>query len=215
MDIKEESLKKALTAVRIPELPKQFREEYGEHWLEAIVLVKKRDGSLSYAVADRATDGKIRYKADYGTMSQIAGLVSIHPYTYLDREKYMPDGDIEHKRDVLVRFIGGDSDAEEAVSAMTDEEVEAAVISIAVETQYSNKSVNATHDKIIASVKGEKPQPEHKVSGTEEAEGGQMEECGTDTIEEDTVNEETQQAKTVPGEKRRRVTIRRSSTKQQ
>lgn len=154
MNIKEKSLKQALTSARVPELPKQYREGDGEYWLEAIVLVSKRDGTLSYAVAKREMDGAIKYISDYGNMSQIKGLISIHPYTYLNNYKYIQSGSAEQKRAALTQFIGGDKKAEEAVSAMADEEVENMLLNIEIEAQYRNKAIETTHSRIIESVKG-------------------------------------------------------------
>lgn len=154
MNIKEESLKKALTVARLPELPKQFREDNNEYWMEAVILTRKRDGSLSYAIGKRNESGKICYVADFGTMSQIIGLVSIHPYIYLDKKKYMPYETIIQKRNALVMFIGGDNDALSAVQKMSDEDVESSLLCIAIEAQYSNKDITTTHDSIIASVNG-------------------------------------------------------------
>ena len=65
-NIKDLSLSKALSALSLPELPKQYRDDCGEYWLEAIVLVRKQNLSNSYAVAKRGADGKIVYKADFG-----------------------------------------------------------------------------------------------------------------------------------------------------
>ncbi len=154
MNIKEESLKKVLSELHIPELPKQAREDCGEYWLEAVVLVRKRDASQSYAVGKRGADGKIRYAADYGSMSQIVGLISIHPYMYLEKRKYMPYDTIEQKRIALANFIGGDEAAKQAVAELSDSEVEYKVLEIAIGAQYNSNSIAATHDDIIAAVKG-------------------------------------------------------------
>lgn len=154
MNIKEDSLKRALTEKLLSELPKQFREDSGEYWLEAIILTRKRDGSKSYVAGKRNADGKIIYTTDYGTMSPIAALISVHPYIYLNKEKYMPYETIEQKRHALARYIGGDDDAKKAVDGLPDSEVEYQILEIAIEAQYSNKEIAATHDSIIAAVKG-------------------------------------------------------------
>ncbi len=154
MNIKEDSLKRALTAKRLSELPKQFREDSGEYWLEAIILTRKRDGSQSYVAGKRGADKKIIYTSDFGTMSPIAALLSVHPYLYLDKKKYMPYETIEQNRHALARYIGGDDDAKKAVDELSDSEVEYQILEIAIEMQYSNKEIAATHDNIIAAVKG-------------------------------------------------------------
>ncbi len=154
MNTKEESLKNALTTLRIPELPKRLKEEDEEYWMEAIVLVRKMDSTQSYALAKRRADGRICYTSDFGSMSPIAGLIAIYPYLYLDKDKYLSTGDIDKKREKLIQFIGGDDDAKIAVSGMSDEEVENAILSIAVDTQNMNSSIIETHKSIIESVKG-------------------------------------------------------------
>ena len=150
--LKEQSLSKALTDKRLPELPKKYRDDCGEYWLEAIVLVRKLNLTQTYAVAKHDADGKISYVADYGTMSPIAGLISIHPYMYLNKEKYMPFETIEQKRIALIKYIGDDEESQEAVDDMTDEEVEHAILEIAINSQYASESIDNTHNAILEAV---------------------------------------------------------------
>lgn len=151
-NIKEESLSKALSAKRIPDLPKQYREDSGEYWLEAIVLVRKLNMSQSYAVAKRDADGKISYTADFGDISPISGLISIHPYMYLNKERYMPFETMEQKRHALKEYLGGDDEVIEAVDDMTDEDVEHSLLEIAINSQYAGESIAKTHDAILEAV---------------------------------------------------------------
>ena len=151
-NIKEESLSKALSAKRIPDLPKQYREDSGEYWLEAIVLVRKLNMSQSYAVAKRDADGKISYTADFGDISPISGLISIHPYMYLNKERYMPFETMVQKRHALKEYLGGDEEVIEAVDNMTDEDVEHSLLEIAINSQYAGESIAKTHDAILEAV---------------------------------------------------------------
>ena len=151
-NIKEESLSKALSAKRIPDLPKQYREDSGEYWLEAIVLVRKLNMSQSYAVAKRDADGKISYTADFGDISPISGLISIHPYMYLNKERYMPFETMEQKRHALKEYLGGDEEVIEAVDDMADEDVEHSLLEIAINSQYAGESIAKTHDAILEAV---------------------------------------------------------------
>ena len=151
-NIKEESLSKALSAKRIPDLPKQYREDSGEYWLEAIVLVRKLNMSQSYAVAKRDADGKISYTADFGDISPISGLISIHPYMYLNKERYMPFETMVQKRHALKEYLGGDEEVIEAVDDMTDEDVEHSLLEIAINSQYAGESIAKTHDAILEAV---------------------------------------------------------------
>lgn len=151
-NIKEESLSKALSAKRIPDLPKQYREDSGEYWLEAIVLVRKLNMSQSYAVAKRDADGKISYTADFGDISPISGLISIHPYMYLNKERYMPFETMDQKRHALKEYLGGDEEVIEAVDDMADEDVEHSLLEIAINSQYAGESIAKTHDAILEAV---------------------------------------------------------------
>lgn len=185
MNIKEESLKKALIATRLLELPKQFREDSNEYWLEAVILTKKRDGSHSYAIGRRDASGKICYMADYGSMSQIIGLVSVHPYFYLNKRKYMQYDTIIQKRTALVQFIGGDSEATNAVNSMSDEDVENTLLGIAIELQYSEKKIMTTHDNIIAAVKGSPIHAQEETNGDKSNNINNLNDANLDEIMED------------------------------
>ena len=151
-NIKDLSLSKALSALSLPELPKQYRDDCGEYWLEAIVLVRKQNLSNSYAVAKHGADGKIIYKADFGDVSPISGLISIHPYMYLNKSVYMPFENIDQMRQALVQYIGGDEEAVEAVEELPDSEVEYQMLQIAIEAQYSGESIKETHQAILDAV---------------------------------------------------------------
>ena len=169
-NIKEESLSKALSAKRIPDLPKQYREDSGEYWLEAIVLVRKLNMSQSYAVAKRDADGKISYTADFGDISPISGLISIHPYMYLNKERYMPFETMEQKRHALKEYLGGDDEVIEAVNDMVDEDVEHSLLEIAINSQYAGESIAKTHDAILEAV-GVEPKSTIRFENDDDVEG--------------------------------------------
>ena len=178
-NIKEESLSKALSAKRIPDLPKQYREDSGEYWLEAIVLVRKLNMSQSYAVAKRDADGKISYTADFGDISPISGLISIHPYMYLNKERYMPFETMAQKRHALKEYLGGDEEVIEAVDDMTDEDVEHSLLEIAINSQYAGESIAKTHDAILEAV-GVEPKSTIKFEKDEEPKSDEEETTETD-----------------------------------
>ena len=178
-NIKEESLSKALSAKRIPDLPKQYREDSGEYWLEAIVLVRKLNMSQSYAVAKRDADGKISYTADFGDISPISGLISIHPYMYLNKERYMPFETMVQKRHALKEYLGGDEEVIEAVDDMADEDVEHSLLEIAINSQYAGESIAKTHDAILEAV-GVEPKSTIKFEKDEEPKSDEEETTETD-----------------------------------
>ena len=169
-NIKEESLSRALSAKRIPDLPKQYREDSGEYWLEAIVLVRKLNMSQSYAVAKRDADGKISYSADFGDISPISGLISIHPYMYLNKERYMPFETMVQKRHALKEYLGGDEEVIEAVDDMADEDVEHSLLEIAINSQYAGESIAKTHDAILEAV-GVEPKSTIRFENDDDVEG--------------------------------------------
>ena len=150
--LKEQSLSKALSSKGLAELPKQYRDGSDEYWLEAIVLVRKQNLTQSYCLAKRDADGKISYIDDFGMMSPISGLISIHPYLYLDRSTYMPYENIEQMRHALVQYIGGDEEAKEAVNELPDTEVQYQILQIAIDSQYAGSSINETHQAILDAV---------------------------------------------------------------
>ena len=150
--LKEQSLSKALSAKGLAELPKQYRDGSDEYWLEAIVLVRKQNLTQSYCLAKRDADGKISYIDDFGMMSPISGLISIHPYLYLDRSTYMPYENIEQMRHALAQYIGGDEEAKEAVNELPDTEVQYQILQIAIDSQYAGSSINETHQAILDAV---------------------------------------------------------------
>ena len=178
-NIKEESLSRALSAKRIPDLPKQYREDSGEYWLEAIVLVRKLNMSQSYAVAKRDADGKISYTADFGDISPISGLISIHPYMYLNKERYMPFETMEQKRHALKEYLGGDDEVVEAVNEMADEDVEHSLLEIAINSQYAGESIAKTHDAILEAV-GVEPKSTIQFEKDEEPKSDEEETTETD-----------------------------------
>ena len=208
-NIKEESLSRALSAKRIPDLPKQYREDSGEYWLEAIVLVRKLNMSQSYAVAKRDADGKISYTADFGDISPISGLISIHPYMYLNKERYMPFETMVQKRHALKEYLGGDEEVIEAVDDMTDEDVEHSLLEIAINSQYAGESIAKSHDAILEAVgvepkstiqfeKNEEPKSDEEgttetdnTTDAEGADGGNADET-TDATELPTDSEATE-----------------------
>ena len=178
-NIKEESLSRALSAKRIPDLPKQYREDSGEYWLEAIVLVRKLNMSQSYAVAKRDADGKISFTADFGDISPISGLISIHPYMYLNKERYMPFETMEQKRHALKEYLGGDDEVVEAVNDMVDEDVEHSLLEIAINSQYAGESIAKTHDAILEAV-GVEPKSTIQFEKDEEPKSDEEETTETD-----------------------------------
>lgn len=145
--IKDRSLREALCDLGLQKigLPKVWRSESDGFWLRAVVLVRKRNGDMSYMSAERRHDLLIRYKKDYGRMSPIVGLVLVHPYLYFDRERFMPDVALAKRRVILrsemdVFGVNGD------VDAMSEDEVNENLLRYGIELQLSNRSLDVVDD---------------------------------------------------------------------
>lgn len=86
MFLEEETLSEALTFARVRELPKKFNPDLGLTWILAIALIRKKNLMNAYAIVEQRADGLIQYKKTFGRLSPIDGLISIHPYMYVDEE---------------------------------------------------------------------------------------------------------------------------------
>lgn len=117
-NIKETSLDRALKAARLTELPKQAKPSDPIFWKEAIVLVRKRDLTQSYALAHRDITGRITYTADYGTPAPIVSLLSVHPYICMTPGEIR--GATEDERTSMIEdFLGSKA---QVAGKLTDEE---------------------------------------------------------------------------------------------
>lgn len=104
-NIKDKSLRQALECSGCLELPKSKNNDDNGFWIRAIVLVRKLNCTSNYALAERRGDGCIIYTRDFGDMSPIIGLLSIHPYLFLD-ERLIPSTDGNGYFGVLARELG-------------------------------------------------------------------------------------------------------------
>lgn len=86
MFLEEETLSEALSFARLKDLPKKFNPELGLTWILAIALIKKKNLMNAYAIVEQRAGGLIQYKKTFGRLSPIDGLISIHPYMYVDEE---------------------------------------------------------------------------------------------------------------------------------
>lgn len=86
MFLETDTLSEALSFARVRELPKKLNPELGLTWILAIALIKKKNLMNAYAIVEQRADGLIQYKKTFGRLSPIDGLISIHPYMYVDEE---------------------------------------------------------------------------------------------------------------------------------
>lgn len=119
-NIKEKSLREALCATACTELPKRLKHGETRFWIEAIILVKKANMTVSYTTAKRRGDGSIVYTGDYGMMSPIMGIVSIHPYLYLSK-LFLPKGGEEEIRSSFVERAANEEERKRIEEASAQE----------------------------------------------------------------------------------------------
>ena len=81
----DKSLIEALSYCHLRELPKEA-SEYDSIWIRAIAYVTKADTTKSYVLMDKAADGSYRIIKDFGTISNIVNVRSIHPFQFVSED---------------------------------------------------------------------------------------------------------------------------------
>lgn len=141
MTIKEKSLADALDKASLLRtgLPKQYKEGSGEIWIKAIVLVEKSNLEECYCLYSRKGDGFMQLEKDCGSGTGIVKKrLSIHPYIYLDKERFFPNVGYKQKRDFLKTELSDRPDEAALVDLMGDEQVDIALIDEGIRRQLLN-----------------------------------------------------------------------------
>lgn len=92
--LEEKTLLDALAFVGLKKLP---QESDLDNYLSAIVLVEKFDGTKSYCIQKMGEDLKPYIAKDFGTISSITKVLSIHPYDFM-KEKYVFKGTTKEEK---------------------------------------------------------------------------------------------------------------------
>lgn len=104
---KEKTLLDALSFVSLRTLPTKVEDD--DNYLSAIVEVAKVDGTTSYAL-QKTRDDLTKYIAkDFGTISTIKEIVSIHPFEFL-KEKYVFNGTTKEEKIQYLKKMYKDED---------------------------------------------------------------------------------------------------------
>lgn len=93
--LKEKTLLDALSFVSLRTLPTKTEDD--DNYLSAIVEVVKVDGTTSYALQKTREDLTKYIAKDFGTISTIKEIVSIHPFEFL-KEKYVFSGTTKEEK---------------------------------------------------------------------------------------------------------------------
>lgn len=108
VDIRAESLRRAMEYVGVMELPSLYIDSdvVDGWWLDSLVLVRKYGGSESWCVCHHGCDGVIRWVRDFGLCRPIWGILGIYPYRYLDVVTYgLRCSGIESRREYVRKFF--------------------------------------------------------------------------------------------------------------
>lgn len=146
LGIKERSLNAALeyTGLQKIGLPKKWTEASGDIWMKAIVLVRKRNGDHSYMLAERNTrKGALNYTKDFGRLSPLASLVSIHPFLYFDQGRFMPNGE----REEIIEQLEREGMERERLEGMDGHELRSLAIAIGMRRQQNNLEKDIKENK--------------------------------------------------------------------
>lgn len=133
MFLEEETLSEALSFARCKDLPKKFNPDLGLTWILAIALIKKKNLMNAYAIVEQRADGLIQYKKTFGRLSPIDGLISIHPYMYVD-EGALDIAMKANRRTVAMHY----SDCAEAIINSDDEKFKVYQLQYAMDMQKLN-----------------------------------------------------------------------------
>ena len=130
---KEKYLLEVLEYAGLTTLPKRFDPEKDKKvWVDAILEVRKVDGSSSYAYAKNVYGKSPRYVKVWGKSAAIAEILGVYPVSFLSKE-YIP---VMSNRKDVVSFIARMYGASEAkVASYTDDELKTLAYAAAIKNQ--------------------------------------------------------------------------------
>jgi len=106
-DIKLESLKKSLEKANVEELPNEFIDVSStDYWIKAIVLVRKHNNTVNFALCEKNAKGEPIVVADFGMMSPIEKIEKCYPYLYLDKNLIPKFTDINDVKEYIIGIYG-------------------------------------------------------------------------------------------------------------
>lgn len=148
---KEKSLQAALkeNSLLREGLPKQYKQDNGDIWIRAIVLVTKSNLEECYCLYSRNGEGYMNLLKDYGSGTGIVkGVLSIHPFLYLDKERFFPKMSYSDKRSLLKTELSDRPDEASLVDYMPDAQVDIALINEGIRRQMLNFEADRINNAI-------------------------------------------------------------------
>lgn len=142
MKYTEETLKSALVAAHVKELPQVYKNNDKGRWIFGIALVEKVGCPRGYVLVRHGGDNIVRVMQDFGIMSPIKGIINIYPYLYLDEERFL-HGMTEEKKEFLLR-----QHCKKDVYSLSSFEKEAILVDIAIEKQLHSTDIDRLQDEL-------------------------------------------------------------------
>jgi chorismate mutase len=127
----DKSLIDAMSWAGVRELPEVYDGE--NIYIKALALVAKRDGSTSYVAMCKNKSGEDKIVKDFGSSAQIAKILEVRPYLYLDAS-FVPDF-ASKKKEERVRYLNIAAPNEGNYEEMTIKELNKAIINVAIQKQ--------------------------------------------------------------------------------
>lgn len=148
-DIKENSLRKALNWAVLKTLPKQYKEGSG-FWIEGIALVQKRNLTQNYVIARRDGTGATSIVADFGEMSPVIGITSIHPYLYLEDHGILDIKDEKEKKKTVRGLypVACPTKLRDSLKTATGEDLNILIRSVLILRQLENREEDIRRNSI-------------------------------------------------------------------
>lgn len=108
--ITEESKMKVMAFCGLRDMPEPEDKEH--FWLRAIALVQKKDGSQSYAYAEKDLNTlEPKLVKDFGTISVIHKVIEYYPFSYL-KAQYIPTFKSQKKEERIAYLTAYDKNAD-------------------------------------------------------------------------------------------------------
>lgn len=130
---KELELQEILDYTNVTKLPKAYDEAKSKKiWVDAIIEIRKKNGTTSYAYAYNDYGHAPIYKKMVGGMSVITGIANIYPLNYLSKD-FLPHFE---NRDDIVKYVSEAYKTDmEKINALEDDGLKTLAYSYAIKRQ--------------------------------------------------------------------------------
>lgn len=135
-NIQQESLITAMQYLGIRNLPEV--EDKSKIWVKSLALVRKADGSMSYAVIEKDCNAKNKCVADFGNISAIKEYIEYYPISYL-QDSYLPKFKTKGKEERIKHLCLFGGYSKEELEKKSVKELDNIVITFAIKQQLKSE----------------------------------------------------------------------------